>query len=166
MCIIYYGCDSVFGTNRLQASSHAFQRTHHNENVFGILAQHDSSAIDSQKVADVELTDELHAYFSTVDFEIHAFKVTFDNVCAEVSHLAYGVGLDIGFAVLNHDATVFVIGIGDGKSLFGQSVEECLLGVAIVFESLMIVEVVACEIGEDASCKCQSADTFLRNGMA
>ena len=52
-----------------------------------------------------------------------------------------------------------------GESCLGQTVEESLLSVAIVLESLVIVEVVACEVGEYASCEAQSSDTLLCYGV-
>ena len=92
------------------------------------------------------------------------FKEVYD-VGAEVCHLAYRVGLYGGLGVLHHYHAVLVVGVGDGESRLGQSVEECLFGVAIVLEGLVIVEVVAREVGEYASGEFQSANAFLVYGV-
>ena len=89
-----------------------------------------------------------------------------DNLALEVGHAPGGVGLDGGLGVLHHHHPVLVVGIGDGKGFLGQQVEKGLLGIAIVLEGLVIVEMVAGEVGEDASRKLQSADALLGDGMA
>ena len=102
----------------------------------------------------------------SVNFEIHSSEVHLDDAGAEVSHLPNGVGLHGSLSVLYHNHAVLVIGIGDGESRLGQSVEESLLGIAIVLEGLVIIEVIASEVGEDSTREFQSADTFLSDGVA
>ena len=50
--------------------------------------------------------------------------------------------------------------------MLGQGIEEGLLGVAVVLEGLVIVHVVACQIGEDASGKRQPGDALLCHAVA
>ena len=92
--------------------------------------------------------------------------MTFQNAGLEVGHGARGVGLHGGLGVLHHHHPVLVIGVGNGKGIFRQVVEERFLGVPIVLHSLVVVHVIAGEIGEDATREFQSADSFLVNGMA
>ena len=101
----------------------------------------------------------------TVDVEVHAGEVHLDDARTEVSHLTDRVSLDGSLRVLHHDHAVLVIGIRDGESRLWQTVEESLLCIAVVLKRLVIIEVVACEVREDATGKLQSADTLLMNGV-
>ena len=92
--------------------------------------------------------------------------MAFQNACPEVGHGLDGVGLHGGFRVLNHEVAVLVIGVDDGECSFGKRVEKCLLGVTVVLESAMVVEMVACEVGEDATCEGQTSDAVLVDGVA
>ena len=151
--------------DRLQTTTDTVKRAEHHENLFRILAQHAGGTIDGEEVGDIELTDELHTDLMAVDVEVHTGEVHLYDACAEVGHLTDRISFDRSLRVLNHDHAVLVIGIRDGEGRLGQPVEESLLRVAIVLESLMIVQMVAREIGEDASGKLQSADALLMDGM-
>ena len=151
--------------DRLQTSAHALQRAQHHQHVLGFLSEHHGSAIECQQVADIELADELYAHLAAVHLKIHAFEVAFQDTGAEIGHRAGRVGLHLCLAVLHHHHAVLVVGIRDGKGRLRQSVEEGFLRVAVVFHGLMVVHVVACQVGEYASCKFQSANTFLMDGM-
>ena len=149
----------------LQTPVDAVECAQHHEYLLGVLAQHAGGTVDSQQVAYIELANKTDADLVTVDVEIHAGEVHLDDARAEVSHLTDGIGLDSGLRVLHHDHAVLVVGIGDGEGALGQSVEEGLLGIAVVLECLVIVEVVAGEVGEDASGELQSSDALLMNGV-
>ena len=92
--------------------------------------------------------------------------MTLYDVGLIVGHAPDGVGLDLRLGVLDHDEAVLVIYVGDGKGRLGQAVEEGFLRIAIVLEGLMVVQVVAGQVGKDASHECQTADTLLRYGVA
>ena len=91
--------------------------------------------------------------------------MTFYYASLEVSHAAYRVGLHLSLRVLHHNHAVLVVGVGDGEGRFGQHVEESLLRVAVVLESLVIVEMISCEIGEQTAGESESADALLRYGV-
>ena len=92
--------------------------------------------------------------------------MAFQNLCTEVCHAFDGVGLDGSLGVLDHEHAVLVIGVGKCKGVFRQSVEEHLLGIPVVLEGLVVVEMVACEVGENTSHERQAADAPLMDGMA
>ena len=134
----------TFGrTQRLKPAVNAMQGAHHQQNVFGTLAQHHCRAENCQQIANVELANELHANLCTVYFEIHSLEVALQYLRLEVGHATRRIGLHRGTRVLNHHHSVLVVGIGKGKRLLGQHVEEGLLGVAIVLEGFVIVQMVA-----------------------
>ena len=101
----------------------------------------------------------------SVDIKIHTFEMTFYNLCLEVSHLASRVGLYLCLGVLNHHHAILVVGIGDSKGCLWQHIEECLLGITIVLECLMVVKVVASKVGEYTTGKLQTTDTLLSYRM-
>ena len=164
--IVDNGREAFGRLDGFQTSADAVECAQDHEDLLRLLAQHTCGSIYSQQVADVEFTDELHADLMSVNVEIHSSEVHLDDAGAEVSHLANGVGLHGSLCVLHHDHAVLVIGIGDGESRLGQSVEESLLGIAIVLKGLVIIEVITSEVGEDSTCEFQSADTLLSDGVA
>ena len=74
-----------------------------------------------------------------VNVKIHTFKMTLNNLCLEVGHGTCGVGLDLGFTVLNHHCTILIVGVGDGKCIFIKAVKEGFLCIAIILKGSMIV---------------------------
>ena len=70
------------------------------------------------------------------------------------------VCLDLRLAVLHHNHSVTVIRIDDGESICRQSIEETFLGITIVLERSMIVEMVASQVGEDASTEVETSYTL------
>ena len=166
MGIVDDGRPTLGRMDGFQTSGNALQRAHHHKNVVGLLAQHACCAIDGEQVAHVELADELYAHLVAVDFKIHTFKMTLQNLGLIVGHALCAVGLHLCLGVLHHEHTVLVVGVNHSKSLTGQHVEEGFFCVAVVLERLVIVEMVACEVGEQSACKLQSADATLGYGMA
>ena len=124
-------------------------------------AQHDGSAIDCQKVAHVETSHELHADIHAVYLKVHALETLLHDAGLEVGCRVEGVGLDLRLAVLHHDHAVAIIGIDDGESVGGQTVEETFLRVTIVLERSVIVQVVARQVGEDAAAEREASDALL-----
>ena len=142
------------------------QRAERHKNVFRLLAQHHGGAIDGQQVGDIELSDELHADFAAIDLEIHSLKMTFQDACPVVGHLACGIGLYGCTRVLHHEQAVLVVEVRDGEGGLRQHVEEGFFRIAVVLEGLVVIQMVAREIGEQSTGKLQPADALLGNGMA
>ncbi len=165
MCIIHDSCNAFLGTDWFQTTTDTFQCTHYQEDVLGFLAKHNSSTIYGKQVADIELSDELHSHLMAVDVEIHALKMTLYDLRLEVGKCSCRICFYGSLCVLHHDHSVLVIGIGYGESRLRQTIEERLLGIAIVLECLVIVEMVTREVGKQASSEFKSADTLLCYGM-
>ena len=159
--IVYHGGVALRRVYRLKTSAYAVQGAHNDEHILRRLAKHNGCAIYREQVAYVELANELYANLVSVHLKVHSLEVALDDASLEVGYRACRVGLDSGLGVLHHHHAVLVVGIGYGKGGLGQRVEERLFGVAIVLECLVIVEVVACKVGEDATGKGQSANALL-----
>ena len=101
----------------------------------------------------------------TVDLQVHAAEVALQNLRLEVCHRASRVGLHGSLGVLYHDHAVLVVGVGDGEGCLRKSVEERLLGIAIVLEGLVIIQVVTGEVGKQASCEVETTDALLCDGV-
>ena len=91
--------------------------------------------------------------------------MTFDDTGTEVGHLTYRIGLYLGLRILHHHTAVLVVGIGNGKGVLAQSVKKRLFGITVVLEGLMVVQMVACQVGKQSSSKGQATDALLGNGM-
>ena len=89
-----------------------------------------------------------------------------DDLGLEIGHRARGIGLHLSLRILHHHSTVLIVGIDDGEGILPKSVEEGFLRVAVVFEGLMIVQMVTRQIGEQSTCEVEASDTLLGDGMA
>ena len=165
MSVVNNGRYSILGTYGFKTSVHRSHGAESNQCIQRILTQHDGSRVDRKQIINVETSDERNTYFLIIDAEIHAVKRLFQNLAVEIGHAHHGVGLYGGSGVLYHDHAVFVISVGDGKSIFRQSVEECFLGITVVLKCLVIVQMVACQVGKDTSSKCQTTDSLLGYSM-
>ena len=101
----------------------------------------------------------------TIHFQIHTFEMTLYDTCLEVSHRTDAIGLNGSFGVLHHKHAVLIVSICNSESTLRQHIKESLLRITIVLYSLMIIQMVASQIGEDTTCKLQSTNTLLGNGM-
>ena len=70
-----------------------------------------------------------------------------------------------GFAVLGHDESVLIVLVGDGEGRGFEVVEEALLRIAVVIESLMVVDMIAREVGEECSVEVETGDALLGDGV-
>ena len=83
----------------------------------------------------------------------------------EVAEAAQGVSIYFRACVLRHYQSIPVIQVGQAECALGHFIEKFLLGFKVVLDSLVIIQMVTCQIGEDTSRELQAADTFLCNGM-
>ena len=89
--------------------------------------------------------------------------MTLDDFRLEVSCLLNGIGLDSCLRVLYHDHSVLVIDVGDGERIRWEIVEKLFLCFYVIFECLVIIQVITSDIGEQAANKVQSSDSVLNN---
>ena len=113
----------------------------------------------------VEATDQRHKDLAIVDKQQHAFEAFLQYCSLVVRQRAGGVGTDSGFAVLHHDEAVLIILVGNGKCVLTEVVKEAFLGVAVVVEGFVVVNMVAREVGKESAVEIQARDTFLRDGV-
>ena len=104
-------------------------------------------------------------HFTTVDVEQHAFDAFFYDAAFVVCHAACAVGAHLSFAVLHHHCAIAIVEIGDGEGRFVQTIEEHLFRIAIVLKCLVIIQVVAGEIGENPSHKLETTNAVLVDGV-
>ena len=131
-----------------------------------VFAKHNGCPVHCQKVADIKLAYELHTYFPAVYLKIHALEVALYDLGLEVGRALHRIGLHLRLGVLHHDHAVLVVSIGDGEGCGWQIVEEEFLGFYIVVESLVVVEVVAGDVGEESSNEVQASYAVLDNAVA
>ena len=163
--IVNDSTEPLGGADGFEATVDGMQVGEHAQRLILWFAETEGGAIDCQQIADVEASDEAHAHLHAVNVQQHAFNAFFENLPFVVRCGAGGVGVNLRGSVLHHEESVAVVGVGDGERLFVQSVKECLFRVAIVFKGLVIVQVVARQVCEDASREVQSADAFLCDGV-
>ena len=147
--------------NRIETAADALQRAHGYEYVLRTLSEHYGCTVNGEQVADVELADKLHSNLASVNLEIHSAEVTFKYLSLKVGHASDRICLNLSLGVLHHHHAVLVVGVGYGESCLWQTVEEGLLSVAVVLETLVIVEMVACKVGEYTACEVESAYALL-----
>lgn len=63
--------------------------------------------------------------------------------------------------VLRHYKPVLIIQVGQTEGVLRHVVEEFLLSFEIILHCLVIVQMVARQVGENTTCKTEPADTFL-----
>ena len=100
------------------------------------------------------------------DEERHAFERLLNNLGRIVGDGANTVVATTGMRVLQHHFAVAVVEVGEGKGLLLQSVEERLLGVKVVLEGLVVVQMVARQVGKDATIEVEPADALLIDRVA
>ena len=89
----------------------------------------------------------------------------FEDAALEVGHRAKRVGVNRGVGVLCHHQSVLVVKVGEHKGVAWQGVEEGFLGAEVGIDGLVVVKMVAGEVGEDSSCEGQPADAVLGDGV-
>ncbi|CCY09298.1 unknown [Porphyromonas sp. CAG:1061] len=75
------------------------------------------------------------------------------------------VGMHFCHGILHHHHTIGFIEVGEGKSLFGQSIEEALFCVEVIEEGAVIIKVVSSEVGKDTSSEIGASDTVLMDSV-
>ena len=149
----------------LETPVHRVECRKHTEHFRLVEAEAHRRAVDTEQVRHIESPYQWHEHFLPVHIEQHTVETLLQNLRMVVCEGARRVGVYVCAAVLRHHKSVFVVLVGNRKSRLFESVEQAFFGVAIVVEGLMIVDMVAGEVGEQCPVEIQSRDTFLRNGM-
>ena len=161
MGVIDHGGVAALRLECLEAASHRHKHAKLHQHIFGIPSERNACAIHGGKVVGIKSSGELHLHVAAVDVERRVVESAFHEKAFEVGKCAQRVGKHLGLGVLHHGHALLVVDICDGESVGRQHVEKCLFGVDIVIHSLVEIEVVACEVGEDAAGKMQTIDAVL-----
>ena len=164
--VVHDSSQSPFGAEGLETARNGIEAAHVDKHLFGIEAGQDRGAIDSGQVVGVETAGEIDLHLMAVEGQQGAVETAFKHTSAEVSVCAQGVCVDFCRCVLDHIKTCLVVGVHECESVRFERVEEHLLGVHVVFDRLVIVEVIACKIGEHTAGEMQAGYTVLGCGMA
>ena len=165
MGIVDDGRRAVRRADLLEAAAHGVQHAQHAQHLAPVESQLRRSAVDRQQVVGVEPPQQPHPQLLPVDAQKHAVEVHLDDLAAEIGHRAQRIGVYPGCGVLHHDAAVLVVGVRQGESPGGQTVEKELLGPDVLGEGLVVVEVVVGDVREDAACEMQPPRALLHDGM-
>lgn len=95
-----------------------------------------------------------------VKVEKHPLEMRFQYSSFEVAQTAERVSIYFRLGVLCHHQSVFIVQVGQTERVLRHIVEELLLCFQVVLYCFMIVQMIACQVGEDAAGKFQSADSF------
>ena len=145
----------------LETSVDGFEGAQYAQHVQFVKAQAQRRAVDTQQVGYVEPSHERNKDFFAVHREQHAVEAFFEDLRFVIGQRTGRVRMHGCLAVLRHDKAVLIIEVGHGKSRFLKPVEEMLLRIAVVIEGLMVVDMIAGEVGEQRAVKVQSGDALL-----
>ena len=161
MGIIDKGNKTLRRKDGVEPAFHSRHLRQHGENVFWLLAKHHGSAIAGKQVADVEASEKTDMHLTTVDVQPHAIEVAIQQTSREVGLAVDGIIFHRSFAVAHHHTTILVVGVDDCKRAGRQQVEKRLLRIAVFGKSVVVVEMVTCQIGEDAAGEMKTIDALL-----
>ena len=160
-------CRPSFGrSDCLEASIDRCKCGEHAKNFDFVETEINCSSIDAEEITYIKSSNQRDENLLSVELQEHSIKTFFENLCAIIRHRACGIGINGGFAVLGHDETILIVLIGDSKRCRFEVVEEAFFCITIVIECLVIINVVACEIGEKCAVEVESSNTSLRDRVA
>ena len=95
----------------------------------------------------------MYGQFMVVEVEQHPFKMRFQYFTLEVAEATQGISIYFGTCVLSHNEPVLVIQISQAESTFRHIIEKLLLSLEVVLHSLVVIQVITCQVGKDTPCK-------------
>ena len=84
----------------------------------------------------------------SVELEQHPFEAFFEYLRAVVRHRPYRIRIDTCLRILRHYEPILVILIRYGKGIGFECIEQTLFRVAVVIKGLVVVDMIAREVGE------------------
>ena len=165
MGVIDDGRRAVCRLYLLETAAHGVQHAQHTQHLAPVQSQQHRGTVDRQQVVGVEPPQQPHPQLLPVDAQQHAVEVHLDDLAAEIGHRAQRIGAHRRRGVLHHHAPVPVISVRQRESALGQPVEKELLGPDVLGEGLVVVEVVVCDVREDAARKIESPCAFLHDSV-
>ena len=166
VCVIDDGSPAFWASDGLEASVDGVERGEDAQHLRRLEAEAEGGTVDTEQVGDIEASDQRHEDLLVVDIQEHTVEAFFENLGMVVCYGACGVGMDAGAGVLGHDQAVLVVSVGYDECVGFETVEEALLGVAVVVEGLVVVDMIAREVGEECAIVVEPRNTLLRDGVA
>ena len=165
MGIVDHGRTAVGRTHEFEPPAHGPEAAHRRQHLAAVGAQQQCGAVDGQQVRGVEPAEKSDPHLVAAQTQQHAVEVLFQYAPREVGGRPERIGCHPCTGILHHDAAVAVVGVRQGESPGGQTVEKELLGLDIGGEGLVVVEMVVGDVGEDAPFEMQAADALLHDGV-
>ena len=100
-----------------------------------------------------------------VEIEQHTFEMRLQYTTLEITQTTQRVSIYMRTGVLCHHQSVLVVQVGQAEGILRHVVEKLLLSLQVIFHCLMIIQMVARQVGEDTSGKTQATDALLIDGM-
>ena len=163
MGIVDYGRYSRRRANGFETAPHRAQGAQGAQRLLLVGPEQPRRAVYGQQVAGVEAAEEIHPHLAAVHAQQHAVEKHLDDLAIEVGRRAQRVTARAGSGVLRHNLAVAVVGVHQSESLLGQRVEEAFLGLDILREGLVIVQMVVGYVGEYGSLELQPSDALLHD---
>ena len=97
--------------------------------------------------------------------ELHTREIMLAHFYGEIGHLLHRVGVSHGFGILQHHHPVFVVLVGHGNRRTRQAIKKLFLGLDIVVERLMVIQMVVGDIRKYPGLKWNPCNALLIDGM-
>ena len=163
--IVHDGGPALWAADGLEASVNGREGTQDTQDIEFVKTEVECGTVDTEEVGDIKASDEGHEDLFAVEVKEHAVEAFLEDLRTVVRQCAGGVSMDGSFAVLGHDETVAVVFVRHRKGCGFEVVEEALLRIAVVIEGLMVVDMIAREVGEECSVEVESCYALLGDGV-
>ncbi len=152
--------------DRLEAARHAGRLRERVEHLVLREAQRDADGVGGGQVERVEPAQHLVPPLVAVDAEPQPVERVVEHLDAHVGGRGRAERDDVGGRVGRHRRRGGVVGVDDGDGRRVQAVEQPLLGVVVLGERLVVVEVVLGQVGKDGDVEREPADAVEREPVA
>ena len=169
MGVIYHHREWLAFVDTLEAAGHGTQLRDATGHDFRLDSQAQAGARGRQDVVHVDPADErgghLEAQIAILHLETRSLKTGRDVPRANTGAGAKTIPERLGPRSGLDAAAILIVTIDDGEARRGRSLEKHLLGGKVLVHSLMEIQVVAGEIGEDRGMEPQPVDPTQSEGV-
>ncbi len=165
MGIVHDSSHAVGAVDGLETSGHGHKAAHVDEHCFAVPPQQTAGTVNGREIVGVETAGEEHLHLMAVERHEGAIETALDHAACEIGHSTQRICVAACRGVLEHHLAIAVVEVGESERRAGQPVEKRFLGGKISVDRLVIIKMVAGEIGEHASGEMQSGYTVLVGGV-
>ena len=160
--VIHNGGHIATSMNAEKTSLSRLKRTQVQQKTLLVLPQQAGGCINGDKVIGVKLTRQTCPDLLAVQFQLHPLHLALHHTDLEIGIAAFQtVSVRMCRRILQHDASVRIICVGQGESCRGQIVEKGLFRRDIGGKCLVVVKMVVGDVAENATRKMQCRNTLL-----